>query len=37
MFSYEKIFKIDEMKKLFQFLEEDFNEEKYNKQINIKI
>lgn len=37
MFSYEKILQIDEMKKLFQFLEEDFNEEKYNKQINIKM
>ena len=37
MFSYEKIFKIDEMKKLFQFLEEDFNEDKYNKQIDKKM
>ena len=37
MFSYEKIFQIDEMKKLYQFLEEDFNKEKYIKQLNIKI
>ena len=37
MFSYEKIFKIDENEKIISIFEEDFNEDKYNKQIDKKM